>query len=420
MAFSTDPTWLDGLTYSGLEARLADAMLLQSNGAAAGGVSGVRPGDPGLLVSLVSTTITVAAGVAAVAYPAFGVYRAFSVSSTTPGPLSAADPTNPRIDLVYLRVWDNAVDGAGLSKADTVYLAGTPAVSPVAPTPGGSIVYLPLATIAVPKVGGGPASVTDARPPAVGPGGISPNAAAAGTYAGQYRDSGTATGKLQRYNGTTWQDMFSFAAGGITVPSGNLSITAGGRLIEFATLVTDLIQSAFVNGDSVDRWQLKGGGDQHWGPGSGATDTHLARTGVGALTLTGSLTATAMAPTVAEDTGVRTTTSLTYVALNSFAATVVVPPSGKVRVDYRATFRTSAAIALSTVNASGSASGTNHTGIDTEALTSAATSDVTQTLVRLLTGLTPGETLTVTPVHRVSSAATQTVDYRYLLLTPSL
>jgi hypothetical protein len=173
------------------------------NGTALGSRSGVRPGDPGLTVSLAGSTINVSAGVAAVAYAGQGVYRAAFPSLVSPGTLTAAHATLSRIDLVYLRVWDNSVDASGLNKADIVYLAGTPASSPVAPTPAGTQIYMPLATINVPPSGGGSPSVsTAARPATVAPGGILPTSAAPSSpYTGQYYDDGT---NLLRYNGSGW------------------------------------------------------------------------------------------------------------------------------------------------------------------------------------------------------------------------
>src|SRR5690242_17766741 len=132
MAFADDPLWEDSLTYSGLEIRRQDAMWLQADGTAGGAVPGIRPGDIGLAVSVVGSTITVTAGVASLFKAGFGVYRCSNPSSWT-GTLTAANATNPRIDLVYVRVWDNAEDSSGLFKADVVYLVGTAAPSPVAP-----------------------------------------------------------------------------------------------------------------------------------------------------------------------------------------------------------------------------------------------------------------------------------------------
>lgn len=200
MPFADDPVWIDGLSYSSAELRRAQAMGLMANGVAGGSLGGVRPGDPGLLVSLSGMGITVAAGVAAVPYAGQGVYRAYNSSAWT-GTVATAHASLTRIDLVYLRVWDNTVDASGLAQGDVVYLAGT-AGSGVAPTPSGTQVYITLASITVPP-GSTTPSVTDLRPYAIAPGGITPGGAVAGYYTGQYRDNPT-TGLLERYSGSSW------------------------------------------------------------------------------------------------------------------------------------------------------------------------------------------------------------------------
>lgn len=202
MPFTDDPVWIDGLSYSGAEVRRAESMSFMTNGLAAGSLGGVRPGDPGLLVTLSGMSISVAAGVAAVPYAGQGVYRAYN-NATWTGTVNTADPSLTRYDLVYLRVWDNAVDASGLYKADVVYLAGTPGAGS-APTPSGTLIWTPLAQINVPA-GSTTPSVTDMRRPAVAPGGIAPydpfTGLANGRYGGQYRDNPT-SGLLERYDGS--------------------------------------------------------------------------------------------------------------------------------------------------------------------------------------------------------------------------
>jgi hypothetical protein len=264
---------IDSLTLSGLETRLVEALSVMPDGTALGSRSGVRPGDPGLTVTLAGSTINTSAGVAAVAYASQGVYKAAFPSSTSPGTLTAAHATLDRIDLVYLRVWDNSVDASGLNKADIVYLAGTPAASPVAPTPAGTQIYMPLATITVPHSGGGSPSVsTTVRPFTVAPGGILPSTATpTGLYVGQYWDDGT---NLRRWNGTTW-DTFQKMPGASTAwtptwttstgthsPSfGNATIDCRyfklGRLVTFWMNITFGSTTNFGAGaTSGDNWQF--------------------------------------------------------------------------------------------------------------------------------------------------------------------
>lgn len=213
-----DPWAIDTLNFAGLEARNSDAMFVMTDGTALGSRSGVRPGDPGLTVTLAGSTINCSAGVAAVAYAAQGVYRCAFPSSVSPGTLTAAHATLDRIDLVYLRVWDNSVDASGLNKGDIVYLAGTPSSTPVAPTPSGTQIYMPLATITVPHSGGGSPSVsTSVRPYTVAPGGILVSSTAPSTpYTGQYYDNGT---DLLRWNGSSYDTYQKVVSTGWTQPT---------------------------------------------------------------------------------------------------------------------------------------------------------------------------------------------------------
>jgi hypothetical protein len=234
-----DPLWEDTLTYTGLELRQSDSPIVMSDGTAMGSRAGVRPGDTGLTTTLAGSTINVSAGVATLYRSGQGVYRAAMPASTSPGTVNAAHATLPRVDLVYLRVWDTDVDASGLRKAEAVYLAGTAAASPVAPTPAGTQIYIPIATISVPASGGGSPSVSTAvRPVTVAPGGILPDTAlASGYYVGQYRDN-SSTGALERWDGTAWRPWSSATRG--IAPSGYATGTYAGQYRDNTTnLVPD-------------------------------------------------------------------------------------------------------------------------------------------------------------------------------------
>ncbi|MGW3330296.1 hypothetical protein ACWDF9_07075 [Streptomyces rubiginosohelvolus] len=197
---AVDPTWINGVQLDGVELRRVQAMGVMSDGTALGARGGVLPGSGGLAVSVVGSAITVGSGAAWVYRAGQGVYGV-SLNSGGSHTLNAAHATLPRVDLVYLRVWDNGVDASGMNQADTVYLAGTASSTPSAPTPAGTQIYLPLATISVPASGGGSPSVNQTVAKTVAPGGILPDPAAPGLYAGQYRDDGSG---LQRYDGSAW------------------------------------------------------------------------------------------------------------------------------------------------------------------------------------------------------------------------
>jgi hypothetical protein len=77
--------------------------------------------------------------------------------------------------------------------------------------------------------------------------------------------------------------------GRLQLLTGQWSTAAGTRTIEFATNPTDLKNSTFVNGESVDRWQLLANGQMAWGGGSGTTDVTLFRNAAGVLRTNGAL-----------------------------------------------------------------------------------------------------------------------------------
>jgi hypothetical protein len=124
--------------------------------------------------------------------------------------------------------------------------------------------------------------------------------------------------------------------------------------------------------------------------------------------------------TQVEDTTTRTTTSGTYgnaATGGAFSASVVVPASGAVVVEMRSTQRNSGATnTITSWTASGSTSGTLYTANDTAALIVTGTSNISVDLSYRLSGMSVGETLTVTMQHKVSGG-TGTMDYRQILLT---
>ncbi|MEU6377500.1 hypothetical protein [Streptomyces sp. NPDC046909] len=136
------------------------------------------------------------------------------------------DAQYARIDLVVLRVHDDAYDGSGRTDAAVEIVKGTPAATPAVPaTPS---LALPLAQVTV-RAGagagtGGIAWATDnidVRTTLVAAGGILPvynNATVAGSYPGQYQDN---AGYLERWGGTAWE-KYPRAVGGIA-PAGVVS-----------------------------------------------------------------------------------------------------------------------------------------------------------------------------------------------------
>lgn len=131
---------------------------------------------------------------------------------------------------------------------------------------------------------------------------------------------------------------------------------------------------------------------------------------------------TTMTPVFVEDAVTQNSTAIAFSDLPAgpFSATVKVPPSGRVFVQIQCTQRATAGFnAFTSWRGVGTVSGTAFTETLNPSLAVNGANNIPQMLRRPLSGLSPGETLTVTTKHRLNAAATQTVDYRSILLEPS-
>jgi hypothetical protein len=216
-----------------------------------GARSGVRPGTSTGSVTATSTAWSVAplSGVIdGEAANEAGPYT-FSSDATVTGSVTAANASNPRIDLIYVQVSDPAEsDGSTTPGVSIGYLAGTAAATPTVPTtPARSFV---LAQINVPKSGAGSPSVTWVAPFMAAAGGtvwfntvaeLTPAAAVLPLWSeaiiigtGAKYVLGTPDGGTTR----TWaqRGTSSFATGmdntgGGTVAAGTMSSTFGSRSV---------------------------------------------------------------------------------------------------------------------------------------------------------------------------------------------
>jgi hypothetical protein len=206
-----DPLWIDEddgePAYTAAELRQAMALPMMYGGRLLGARQGVRPGGDQLKVTLAGSTITVQPGLCLIdpgLSTAQGPYWVALPAEETPGPLTPAHATNPRKDIVIVRVYDHTEDASGLRTARSEYLAGTPAGTPSEPAvPAGAE---RIATIDVPPDGGGSPVGTDRRRWTVAAGGILPVAAAgdiAAGVAGRYRHR-LDTGGLEYDTGSVW------------------------------------------------------------------------------------------------------------------------------------------------------------------------------------------------------------------------
>lgn len=77
--------------------------------------------------------------------------------------IAAADPTNPRIDVIVLEVRDNNVTGGGFSDARLRVIQGIPAGAPAVPATPGSAIALARVAVAAGAVSIVNANITDVR-----------------------------------------------------------------------------------------------------------------------------------------------------------------------------------------------------------------------------------------------------------------
>ena len=126
-----------------------------------GGRSGFRVGTPSTVLTASSTTWTLGP-CAAMLDPGASLHQGmygWSSDANVTGPVTAADATYDRKDIVYIQVNDSSAgDGSGATSAPVLYLAGTASASPAAPSlPARSFL---VGTITVPKAGGGSPTVS--------------------------------------------------------------------------------------------------------------------------------------------------------------------------------------------------------------------------------------------------------------------
>ena len=178
------PLWVDGPSLdAGVPFRCYDVATRVYTGGTATAVAvpgGVYPGIGAMGVSASSgLNVQVAAGYCCVPSPTagqggyiFGTLQAQTLS------LAAADPVNPRIDLIVARVYDTGNSASYCDVEVVTGTAATPALTPSVPS-----AAITLASVSVPATSVALASgaVTDLRSYVVAPGGILPiaNSAAA-------------------------------------------------------------------------------------------------------------------------------------------------------------------------------------------------------------------------------------------------
>lgn len=201
----------DGVAITAKQERQAKAPLYGAGiGAELTSRSGFRVGTATNILTATSTTWTLkpcSAQIDPGAVTHQGMYGWASDADIT-GSVTAADATYARKDIVYIQINDSSAgDGSGATSAPVLYLAGTPAASPVAPAlPPRSFL---VGTITVPQTGGGSPTVVVNTARFVAAGGVLPVTSAAERpslpYIGQQVCRLDRDGWVQTYTGSKWE-----------------------------------------------------------------------------------------------------------------------------------------------------------------------------------------------------------------------
>lgn len=193
--------------------------------------SGVIPGGTPLLLTGTGMSGSVATGRAII--QGSGTQGAYPVVITAAEAITIANghASLPRIDSVFLIAYDTLFDTSGLTLARIEYVQGTANAIPSAPAPPATTnsalrlwdILVPAGASAGSPINWGTA-LTDRRVYTVPAGGICPDPAAAGAYAGQWRDGAGATGILERYSGSAWEAAVRLGNSGL-LSLGDVSLT---------------------------------------------------------------------------------------------------------------------------------------------------------------------------------------------------
>lgn len=189
-----------GITVPSEIVRLAMKSLVPSPGLAnTGDLVVAAHGTPNMTVDIAAGGVWIA-GTSVATQGSYFLYNDASLSVA----IAAADPTNPRIDLIVAVIRDNAEDASGSTDARIIAVTGTPAGSPVAPSaPASSIVLAQVAVAALTTtiVSG---NITDKRGATCGDGIVVCTATTRPTGRTGLLAYETNTGNVIIYQGSAW------------------------------------------------------------------------------------------------------------------------------------------------------------------------------------------------------------------------
>ncbi|MER7280427.1 hypothetical protein ABT369_38920 [Dactylosporangium sp. NPDC000244] len=230
-------------SYSARQTRQAFSALMMPGVGPLRTRSGFRPGGAPT-VSVTASTWTVGPLSAVVDAAVSSIQAPYLVASdaNATGSVTAADATNPRKDILYLQISDTDEDASGSRTPQILYLAGTAAASPTAPsTPARSLL---IGVIDVPKVGSGSPAFTPSGLWTVAAGGIVPVASQAArdalsVYPGQLvARTDTTPVRVDMWNGTAFLGINAGVAGLGFIYVGRRATVAGRLASNFSAETT--------------------------------------------------------------------------------------------------------------------------------------------------------------------------------------
>lgn len=235
MAISANPFALKNLTLDAQELRQALASLVPNGGGViqSGDLQVIQSTTASLTVQVTPGRVwlpgTNTANLSGQAYSPQGMYFAFN-DANYPVTLPTADPTNPRIDVIYAYVQDSAF-GAAADKIAFTYVKGTAAATPQIPAlpTGINAVSLAQVSVAANATAITNGNITQTPLPVVGP----PKADVYATAAGQ----ATLTIGTNSASGSV---AITFPSGRFSQPPIVNATKAGGGLAKYSVWISNI------------------------------------------------------------------------------------------------------------------------------------------------------------------------------------
>lgn len=235
MALRTPPSWLQNGSHPAENDRLTAQALWRTSGIVSStDLQVTQNATPGMTVYVTSGW----AAIVGTTQTNMGTYVAYNDATTTLT-ITAANATNPRIDIVVVTVSDSYYTGSTNTVAFQV-IAGTPAVSPVAPTVPANSLLLANIAVAANATQILNANITNVATQATTPIGLS----SSGTYTVNNLTATTALSSAS-VTGTTSVTGATVTANTLLTSAGNITQTGTNSVGSLPDSIINLIMGAY-------------------------------------------------------------------------------------------------------------------------------------------------------------------------------